>query len=347
MITSSTPRRRICLLTDTVERADALSTLLRDDGEIVALAIAGADAPPPDCDAIIVAADMRDVATIAWLRERMAHLHDVPCRLFVLSRTDHSRVVQARALGATDVLFRPVTAESLRARLPRTHAAARAVDGCAAALRAVFDQMAAPHRRLDLEQADAATDTIIASVAANGLGAWLDEVRRHHEGTFQHCLLVAGVAVDFGLSLGLAGRDLHNLGLAATLHDIGKIGISLDILDKAGRLDADERRIIEQHPSIGFDCIRGTRDLPADVAEAVLHHHEYLDGSGYPDRLTAPQIPDLTRIITIADVFAALIERRRYKPPVARERAYAMLGEMAGKLEQPLVVAFRATATRR
>ena len=77
----------------------------------------------------------------------------------------------------------------------------------------------------------------------NGLGAWLDDVRRYHEGTYQHCLLVTGVAVGFALDIGFSSLDVKRVGMAATLHDIGKARIPLSILDKPGRLDPAEEEI--------------------------------------------------------------------------------------------------------
>jgi HD-GYP domain-containing protein (c-di-GMP phosphodiesterase class II) len=79
----------------------------------------------------------------------------------------------------------------------------------------------------------------------------------------------------------------------------------------------------------------------------VRHHHEFLDGSGYPDGLCGESISDVVRMLTISDVFAALIEERRYKPAMPRERAYEILAEMRGKLERALVSAFRPVALQR
>jgi HD-GYP domain-containing protein (c-di-GMP phosphodiesterase class II) len=87
--------------------------------------------------------------------------------------------------------------------------------------------------------------------------------------------------------------------------------------------------------------------ISPEILDAVRHHHEYLDGSGYPDGLCAESIADIVRILTIADVFAALIEARTYKPPMPREKAYEILLDMKGKLERPLVGAFREVALKR
>jgi putative nucleotidyltransferase with HDIG domain len=180
-----------------------------------------------------------------------------------------------------------------------------------------------------------------------GLSSWLKTVRRHHEGTYQHCLLVTGIAVDFGLSLGLAKADIERLYSASMFHDVGKAKIPLAVLDKPGHLDAQERALIETHPVAGYEVLKGNADISLEVLDAVRHHHEYLDGSGYPDALCAASISDIVRILTISDIFAALIEHRHYKPTMPREQAYEIIRSMRGKLERPLVAAFRDVALSR
>jgi putative nucleotidyltransferase with HDIG domain len=199
-------------------------------------------------------------------------------------------------------------------------------------------------KQINLPDAEHATGQIISSIEQNGLGAWLDDVRRYHEGTFQHCLLVTGVAVVFALELGFAGADVARLGIAATLHDIGKAHIPLTILDKPGRLDARDEERMRRHPVIGYELLKDVPGISSDSLDGVRHHHEYLDGSGYPDALKAPAIPDLVRLLTISDIFAALIESRPYRPPMSRQDAYRILCGMNGKLEVSLVKAFRDVA---
>jgi putative nucleotidyltransferase with HDIG domain len=199
-------------------------------------------------------------------------------------------------------------------------------------------------KAMDFSDAEHATSQIIDSIAQNGLTAWLDDVRRYHEGTFQHCLLVTGVAVGFALDMGFASPDVSRLGIAATLHDIGKARIPLSILDKPGRLDPCEEEIMRRHPVIGCELLKDLPDISPEILDGVRHHHEYLDGSGYPDALTAPKISDLVRLLTISDIFAALIESRPYRPAMLRQDAYKVLCGMDGKLEPSLVKAFRNVA---
>ena len=91
---------------------------------------------------------------------------------------------------------------------------------------------------------------------------------------------------------------------------------------------------------IGYELLKGLPGITPEILDGVRHHHEYLDGSGYPDGLTAAKISDLVRLLTIADIFAALIESRPYRPQMSRQDAYKVLCGMDGKLERALVKAF-------
>jgi HD-GYP domain-containing protein (c-di-GMP phosphodiesterase class II) len=101
---------------------------------------------------------------------------------------------------------------------------------------------------------------------------------------------------------------------------------------------------MKRHPVIGYDLLKGVAGIDPEILDGVRHHHEYLDGSGYPDGLKAPEISDLVRLLTISDIFAALIESRPYRPPMPRHTAYEILFGMDGKLERSLVKAFRNVA---
>ena len=98
---------------------------------------------------------------------------------------------------------------------------------------------------------------------------------------------------------------------------------------------------MKQHPLFGLDALKSAPGVPADIVETVVHHHEYLDGSGYPHGLKGGEISDLVRALTIADIFAALIERRSYKPVLPSDKAYQILLDMGPKLDKDLVREFR------
>lgn len=341
----------ICVLADRDEKFRAVAEALHPEYRL--WQILGNDIiDDVHVDAFVVDIELRDPCNVDEVRRILAAHKDAPRRLFIVERGVRLSIVQAYAIGATNIFFSPVDARALKYALRPEMAeqgtppvSADAVARCSAAMGSMFAATidGAP---IQLADAESATDQVIDSIAGNGLSAWLDTVRRYHEGTFQHCMLVTGVAVDFAMSLGFSNADVKRLGLAATLHDVGKARIPVEILDKPGKLDDDERAIMQEHPAFGFEALQRVHGVSAEVLDAVRHHHEYLDGTGYPDGLRAAQIPDLVRLLTISDIFAALIEARSYKPPLPGRQAYEVLSEMDGKLEKALVAAFKTVAMR-
>ncbi|MBR0776044.1 HD domain-containing protein [Bradyrhizobium diazoefficiens] len=307
--------------------------------------------------AAVIRADLRDVGNIAAIKLRAARLAKATKRIFLLEHASHVGISQAYALGATLVLPGPVDRIRLLAALtdpaePAPTASGdmpqpdTAVETAATAIASMFTAVThgAP---LEVDGTKEAGRKIADRIREHGLSEWLNTVRRHHEGTYQHCLLVTGVAIDFGLSLGVGRNDLERLYTAAMFHDIGKASIPLAILDKPGRLDARERAMIETHPGAGYEFLKGHDRISPEILDAVRHHHEYLDGSGYPDGLCGESISDIVRILTVSDIFAALIEHRHYKPTMPRADAYDILRGMTGKLENALVASFKPVALTR
>jgi putative nucleotidyltransferase with HDIG domain len=306
----------------------------------------------PD-EVVMIDFDLRNEASVTRLREFLRRAGKIRHKIFVVDKNSHSLIVQAHALEATGTIFRPLDRDDVLRRLslleistPRNgrHAAPTTDLGNSAAIFASMFSAILNGTPIELADAKRATEQIINSVSQNGLTAWLDDVRKHHEGTFQHCLLVSGIATSFAINLGFASTDVYRLGLAATLHDVGKANIPLAILDKPARLEPEEERIMREHPVHGFEALKSIPGIEDEVLDAVRHHHEYLDGTGYPDALAAPAIPDIVRLLTISDIFAALIESRPYKATMSRSKAYDILNEMNGKLEPALVRAFKPIA---
>ena len=345
---------RIHVIGDTVGKLSMLRATLPSQYGVSSELLSGASLRRRDVDAVVVAADLRNLENISALKQLSAKLSKIGRRLFIIEQKTRVSIAQAYALGATQVLPSAVglVAELTDSRLSPIEAGenklrgrAGAAEG-AASIASMFRAVSsgAP---VDVEGARDAGRKIADTIAEHGLSDWLASVRRHHEGTYQHCLLVTGVAVDFGLSLGLSQADMERLHTAAMFHDIGKAAIPLSILDKPGLLDAEERTLIERHPVAGYEALKGSAGISREVLDAVRHHHEYLDGSGYPDALSGHSISDTVRLLTICDIFAALIEHRPYRSTMSREDAYDIVRSMDGKLEKPLVAAFKDVALTR
>ena len=345
------------VIADTADKRAVLQAMLQERHAVTSELLGQASDGCAEADAVVIEADLRSVENIATLKEASGKLARIRKRIFLVDRQARLCVVQAYALGATQVLGTPIQKARLLAQLAARpageihaddalHDTRAAADAGAIAIGSMFSAIVSG-KPVDVRGAKHVAGAIVDNIAECGLSNWLETVRRHHEGTYQHCLLVTGIAADFGLSLGLSRRDMERLYSAAIFHDIGKARIPLTILDKPGQLDADERALIETHPAAGWEVLRRSPGISPEVLDAVRHHHEYLDGSGYPDGLTAADISDIVRMLTIADIFSALIEARHYKPTMAREQAYEILQGMNGKLEKPLVMAFRDVALNR
>jgi len=350
-------RRFVHVLADTSDKLSSVCSIVEEKFSVAGERLDAEARLSQVPFAIVIRAELRDVGTIPAIKKRAGKLAKAKKRIFVLDHTSHVCVAQAYALGATLVLAGPVNRSKLLAALsdPADLASAassetvqsdNAVETAATAIASMFTSMTSG-QPVDVDGARKAGRQIADRIGQHGLSEWLATVRRHHEGTYQHCLLVTGVAVDFGLSLGVGRADLERLYTAAMFHDIGKGRIPLSVLDKPGRLDAEERATIETHPAAGYDFLRGHDGISPEVLDAVRHHHEYLDGSGYPDALCAESIGDVVRILTISDIFAALIEHRSYKPTMPRADAYNILCGMNGKLEMALIAAFKQVAITR
>ncbi len=345
------------IVADHPNKISGLRELFGPQHAITSALLDGEGRAPKACDAIVAAADLRNAGNIAALKTVSSAFRSARRRIFVVDQKARLDAAQAYALGATHVLFNPVYRRSLLAALGDSgepqEAAGDAGRGAretasegAACLDSMFSRVLSG-QQVDVAEAKRVAGRISDAVGEEGFSHWLETVRRHHEGTYQHCLLVTGTAAAFGLSLGLGMTDMERLYTAAMFHDVGKARIPSVVLDKPGRLDAEERALIETHAAAGYDALKGTGGISPEILDAVRHHHEYLDGSGYPDGLGAANIADLVRVLTISDIFAALIEDRMYKPPMSRAEAFDILTGMQGKLEMPLVMAFRNVALNR
>jgi len=307
----------------------------------------------------VVDVDLEDASHLVDLRLWLNRRPKGGKAIFAVEHGIRHQEAQAYAIGATDLVHRPINRKVLLTKfwgdfkslagdpaelsqVPEIVSSA-GITSAIGALQGIF-AAACGGAPLDQAAIDAAGDAIAAYMATEGLAPWIDTVRRHHSQTYQHSLVVTGVAVGFGRHLGLSNADQRQLSFAGLLHDIGKARIPVSLLEKPGPLNRDETRVMSQHPLFGFEALERMPDIPADMIDAVVHHHEYLDGSGYPHGLQGGQISDIVRILTIADIFGALLERRSYRAAMPIDAAYRVLLDMGPKLDADLVREFKTVA---
>ena len=156
--------------------------------------------------------------------------------------------------------------------------------------------------------------------------------------TRRHSDHVSGIAVEIGQVMRLSEPQIEQLEWAGLLHDIGKIGIRDAVLLKPDRLTREERMLMNEHPVKGEEILRDVDQL-AKVRPLIRHHHEWYNGSGYPDRLIGEEIPLLARVLHVADAFEAMTASRPYRPvPLSPAEALAELQRYAGIQFDPQVV---------
>lgn len=152
-----------------------------------------------------------------------------------------------------------------------------------------------------------------------------------------HSERVATLSVAIGKQMNLPKRDLEDLRYGALLHDIGKIGISDELLFKPGPYNLDERARMNRHPEKGY-VIALQSNLLRRLIPMIRNHHERYDGKGYPDHLKGEEIPLSARIVSLADMYDALTSIRSYKKAYPKGRARAMILRLSGTKFDPRVV---------
>lgn len=141
---------------------------------------------------------------------------------------------------------------------------------------------------------------------------WLTNMKERDEYTSIHCMNVCIMAVSFGRSLGMNKTELELLGLGGLLHDLGKMRVPLEILNKPSKLTFDEFEVMKTHPMEGFKMLKEQGNLPLEVLDIVKHHHERRNGKGYPSQLDGNEINNMTRMVAIVDVYDAITSDRCY-----------------------------------
>jgi putative nucleotidyltransferase with HDIG domain len=353
----TSPKRRLLLASDRADQSSELAHILSSVGEVDTVTTSDIPASPNGLSGVVVDINLRSPESVQAVRKKLqADAYSQMPRLFVLADALHHASMQAWALGATDTISRPLDASAIMQRIRAAFPDSQFFDstdrgktlnrGVAAAhsvITKIFERMptGAPLTMDDVMQAET---RIIKAIKHSSLREWLTTVGCHHTDTYRHCLFVTGFAVGFAQHLGMREEDQRRLTRAALLHDVGKAFISTAILDKPGALTEEETAEMRQHPRRGYDALAAQGSFPPEMLDVVLHHHEMLDGSGYPNGLSGSQISDIVRLTTIVDIYAALVEKRAYRLPFTHSRAFGIMESMGPKLDQQLLQAFRPVA---
>jgi putative nucleotidyltransferase with HDIG domain len=355
--------RSVVLLTNSPARSQILNDLSFGRWQIIVVDVLDPDLAPTAIDPASVAAVISDVplansVEVGSVRRYLTRFGAGDRPYFCILHEESPRAhAQAHALGASRVISARDPFERIAALLAEivpspkpvaepapAPAVATAAAGAAQSLTRLFDLGRAGQAPNPALLTEGAT-LVLGALDQADIRGWLDVVWRFDDATHQHCLLVAGLAAGFGRHLGLKMADCRALTEAALLHDLGKAQIPHAILNKPGRLDPAEQAVMRTHPALGHAMLLEQGGFPEIMLAVVRSHHEALDGSGYPDGLEGPDIPDLVRLVTICDIYGALIERRPYKAPLDPGEAYGILAGMVGKVDRDLVRAFGALAT--
>ncbi|MGU3662719.1 HD-GYP domain-containing protein [Methylobacterium sp. A49B] len=340
---------RTLILTDDLSRGERLARSLGAVGSATLHDLYGDTAPPAGATLIISDVSALTSESVRRLRQALAVARGTGTPFLHLVHGNLERgEIQATALGATRALPASVAGAMLLNAVAsltgepsgRTAAIPReGIEGARTAFAAIFRADRCPEPAI----VESGAVLVNRAVREAKIRDWLAVVAKFDDVTHRHCLSVAGLAAAFARQLGLNESDSNFLIKGALLHDIGKAKIPLAILNKPAPLTPEERVEMARHPVLGHGMLLGG-GYDALTLAVVRSHHEYLDGTGYPDKLCGKEIPDLVRLITICDIFAALIEARPYKAPKAAGEAYAILKTMEAKLDGDLVRAFGGVA---
>ena len=283
-----------------------------------------------DVDVILSDIIMPQESGISLLK----YVHEVSPDIRVIMMTGEPTVdtaVEAIRLGAHDYLTKPVYRSALIKAVGHAVRFKELIDE----KRALELQNQAQRENLERlveERTGKLRDAMLNTAYATA--AMLDLRDPYTAG---HQRRVGSLARAIGKELGLSDDTVEGLHIAGCIHDIGKITVPFEILTKPVQLTPNEYAIIKEHPRKGYEVLK-SYEMPWPIAEIVYHHHERLDGSGYPQGLAADQIGLETRIISVSDVVEAMSSHRPYRPSLGLESALNEISINKNKLYDPAVV---------
>lgn len=184
----------------------------------------------------------------------------------------------------------------------------------------------------------AATDNIANDLlrtieSNNAIAIDISALKTSDEYTFKHSVDVATMAMVVAKKVGLPQKQIREIGVSGLLHDVGKTKVPNEILNKPGRLDDDEFEVMRQHPVYGYDIIKDKKEFTPAVTLGVLQHHEKTNGKGYPLGTAADKICPYAKILTVVDIYDALVTERPYKSAFSQRDAIEMIMSMTTELD--------------
>jgi len=187
------------------------------------------------------------------------------------------------------------------------------------------------------------TGNLLDSIMENDAVALnIDALKISDEYTFKHSVDVATMAMLIAKKSGLSELDIQRIGMAGLLHDLGKSRIPNELLNKAGKLTEEEFAIMKNHSLYGYQILKERNDIPQEVLMGVLQHHEKLNGKGYPMGVAAEQISPYAKILSVADIYDALVTERPYKKAFSQQDAIEMIMAMTDELDITFMRSFLA-----
>ncbi len=176
-------------------------------------------------------------------------------------------------------------------------------------------------------------DLIKAINNNNAMAVDISALKTSDEYTFKHSVDVATISMVIARNLDMSEQDVYHIGIAGLLHDMGKAKIPPDILNKPARLTDEEFEVMKKHSELGYEILKHKKEIPVPVSLAVLQHHEKMNGNGYPFGYQEDKICPYAKILSVADVYDALVTERPYKKSFSQRTAVEMIMSMTAELD--------------
>lgn len=184
-------------------------------------------------------------------------------------------------------------------------------------------------------------DNLTAAVLDNdAIAIDINTLKVSDEYTFKHSVDVATMAMVIAKKHGLSNQEIHEIGITGLLHDVGKSKIPNEVLNKPAKLNDNEFALMKQHTLFGFQILKDKKDVKDNVKLGVLQHHEKINGKGYPQGLPSDKINLYAKILSVADIYDALVTKRPYKEPFSQRDAVEMIMSMTMELDIDVMKSF-------